>query len=161
MSKSHFSMTYAIRPATLQDLDPLKKLETSLINFERTFDEDIRPGDDVVYYDLAAKIKNSNESVVFVAEVEQQIVGCGMGTIKNFENWAKGDHYGMINFIYTHKTCRGQGVASSILEALKNWFTEKNITNIQLKVYCENEGAIKAYQKNNFKAFTQTMKLKL
>ena len=67
----------------------------------------------------------------------------------------------MINFIYTTEGCRGQGVATKILTTLKDWFLERGIGNIQLKVYDQNTGAIKAYQKNGFEPFVSTMKLKL
>lgn len=154
-------MNHHIRPATLEDVPALRVLETGLINFERTFDPSIREGDDVQYYDLESIIKNAQVSVIFVAETEGQIVGCGMGTIKDFERWAKGDHFGMINMIYTDPTHRGQGLAGRILEALKNWFTDQDITNIQLKVYTQNQGAIKAYEKNGFEPFVSGMKLKL
>ena len=76
-------MTYTIRPATLNDIPSLKQLETGLVNFERQFDPDIREGDNVWYYDLESVIK-SQASVIFVAESQNQIVGCGMGTIKDF-----------------------------------------------------------------------------
>lgn len=65
-----------VRPADVSDLNLLLEFEQAVIEAERPFDETIRSGGDVHYYDLEGLI-SSPDAEVIVAELDSEIVGSG------------------------------------------------------------------------------------
>ena len=70
-----------IRRANLDDLDLLLAFEQAMIEAERPFDETIRSGNDVHYYDLEGLISSPNAEAL-VAELDSQIVGSGYARLE-------------------------------------------------------------------------------
>jgi RimJ/RimL family protein N-acetyltransferase len=56
---------------------------------------------------------------------------------------------------------RGQGVNLKILQSLIEWSKRKNISEVRLEVYNENEIAKKAYLKSGFKPNLLEMRLEI
>ena len=92
------------------------------------------------------------------SENENQIVGCGFGEIRKNDEPYLNKHIGYIGLMYIDGKYRGEGIGKLIISLLFNWFKEKQIMDIRLKVYSENGIAISAYVNYGFKEFVTEMR---
>ena len=140
----------ALRKAELNDIENLLRLQKHIIDHERSFDAAIRK--DAIYYP-EAKLKElvlSDEARVAVIEVDDQLMGCGFGTIVDSSGWDAYDKKGYIGMVYVDSSLRGQGFGKKILEDLINWFSKKEILDVQLNIYPDNTQARELYKKFGF-----------
>ena len=150
----------AIRSAKLSDMDRLLDLERALIDAERPFDETIRDGDDVRYYDLEALI-NSPDAELLVAELDSEILGTGYARLEVSEPYLRHDKHSYLGFMYVVPEHRGKGINKKIIEALEAWSLSKGVTEMQLEVYAGNAAALKAYEKSGYESLLITMRKSL
>ena len=148
-----------IRHAVLDDLPILLEFEQDLINTERPMDTDLRL-DHIQYYDLEALIQSPNAAML-VAEVDQQIVGCGYAKIRASKAWHNHDRHCYLGFMYTLPQFRGKCINEKVMDALFQWSRSKGIHNVSLEVYENNPPAIKAYEKVGFDSRLIEMRLRL
>lgn len=146
-----------IRQATLADLDTLEHFQHQLVQFERPFDPTIPKNGTVGYYNLK-KLLGDTTVQVLVAEVDSTVVGCGFGQIRKDNEWSVQEQIGYIGLMFIHKKYRGNQIGKLIVEALIQWFKEKNISDIRLKVYEKNISAVKAYRNYGFQDFIIEMR---
>ncbi|MGR3811083.1 N-acetyltransferase family protein [Jiulongibacter sp. NS-SX5] len=149
----------AIREATLDDLPILLPFEQAIITAERPFDQTLKP-DPINYYDIGELIVADN-SVVMVAELNDEIVGSGYAQIRDAKSHLKHDQYAYLGFMYVDSTARGQGINGKVLQALKDWTADQGLSEIRLEVYSQNEPAIRAYQKAGFSNHLIQMRINL
>jgi RimJ/RimL family protein N-acetyltransferase len=57
------------------------------------------------------------------------------------------------------KAHRGNGYGGEIIKELLTWFKKRGITEVKLKVFTNNHGAVKAYNKLGFEAYSTDMRL--
>ncbi len=152
-------MNYITRKATLEDLPTLLKFEQGVIEAERPMDPTIKDGK-INYYDIFEIITNEN-SVVFVVEINNEIVASGYAKIKSDRHYLKHKKQGYLGFMFVPKDHRGKGVNKLIIDALLTWCKERDIFEIRLDVYDVNSTAIKAYEKVGFKKHLINMRLNL
>ena len=148
-----------IRQATKDDLTVLLQFEQGIFQTERPFDKTLKDGEPH-YYDLAALIA-SPQARVLVAEVDNEIAGSGYALIKEAEPYVKHNEYAHLGFMYVKPDYRGRGINKQILQSLKEWVTEKRITEIRLFVYEENTIAKNAYLKAGFKPNLVEMRMEI
>src|SRR5690349_19739790 len=98
-----------IRQASISDLDRLRDLEQAMIEAERPFDDTIRTGADVRYYDLEMLI-DSSDAEVLVAEVDSEIIGTGYARLERSEPYLNHDRHSYLGFMYVLPEHRGKGV---------------------------------------------------
>ena len=153
-------MSVKVRSATPADLDTLLEFEQAIIEAERPFDETIRSGKDVHYYDLEALIASPDAEVV-VAELDSKIVGSGYAKIEVSEPYLKHDKHSYLGFMYVVPEHRGKGVNKKIVDALELWTSSVGVTEMQLEVYAENAAAIRAYEKAGYDGLILTMRREL
>ena len=146
-----------IRPADVMDLDTLLEFEQRLIEAERPFDETIRDGDDVRYYDLHELIVSPDAEVV-VAELSTQIIGSGYARIEKSEDYLKHPRHSYLGFMYVVPEHRGKGINKLIVDALESWSISRGVPEIQLEVYVDNVTAIKAYEKAGYSGLILQMR---
>jgi GNAT superfamily N-acetyltransferase len=146
-----------VRKARLDELATLLEFEQAIISAERPFDATLRAGE-IHYYDLAQLIVSADAEVL-VAEVENVLVGSGSAEIKKAENYWQHEYFAYLGFMYVRPEFRGKGVNQKILDALKLWAIERNLTELRLEVYQDNLPARKAYEKAGFKANLLEMRL--
>lgn len=150
-------ITIEIREAVLEDLPILKEFEQGIIQFERPFASNLKK-DPITYYDLKDLIQGK-DSQVLVALIADKIIASGYAQIKNSRPYFKPDQYAYLGFMYVDPQHRGKGINGRLTEQLIDWAKGKNLSEIQLDVYAENESAIKAYQKIGFKPDLLKMRL--
>jgi len=142
-------MDIQIRKATTADLDVLKAMEQGIIKAERPFDETLAQ-DPISYYDLEALI-NDTKALVLVATHNNKIVSCGYGLEKTAKPYLNHTNYAYLGYMFTLPQYRGHGLNGKILFALKEWASNRGLTEIRLTVYDENTAALRAYEKVGFK----------
>ncbi len=146
-----------IREAKLEDLKTLKEFEQGVVEYEREFSPTLKKGT-ITYYDIAGLIKNKDADVV-VAVLEDKIVGSGYLLTKDSKPYKNPPKYAYLGFMYVLPEFRGKGINGKIIEDLMNKAKGRNLIEIQLDVYAENESAIKAYLKRGFKPDILKMRL--
>ena len=150
-------MTVNVRPATQDDLQILLEFEQAIIDAERLFDDTIRDGFDVNYYDLEGLIA-SPEAEVVVAELDSEIIGSGFAKIEASESYLKHDQHSYLGFMYVIPKHRGKGVNGKIVEALEAWSVSRGVNEMKLEVYADNITARKAYEKSGYNSLILTMR---
>jgi GNAT superfamily N-acetyltransferase len=151
------SLQFNVREAVLEDLSILKKFEQSLIAFERPFAPNLREGA-ILYYDIGDLIVRK-DALLLVAEINGEVVGSGYALLKKAAPYKKPEKYTYLGFMHVIPQKRGKGIIGNIIDGLVKWSHEKNIYEIQLDVYAENESAIRAYKKLGFKSDLLKMRL--
>lgn len=137
-----------IRKATINDLDILLAFEQGVIAAERPFDSTL--GDSPIhYYDIEQMIATP-EVELLVAELQNKIIGSGYAIIEDAKPYLKHPQHAYLGFMYVVPEHRGKGVNQKIIDALSNWSASKNIFELRLDVYYQNNSAIKAYEKTGF-----------
>ncbi|MEP7148850.1 MAG: GNAT family N-acetyltransferase [Acidobacteriota bacterium] len=98
-----------IRPAHLGDLNRLLNFEQAIIETERPFDETLRRGADVHYYDLEALISAPGSKVV-IAELGAQVNASGYARIESSEPYLRHQNHSNLGFMYVAPEHRGKGI---------------------------------------------------
>jgi GNAT superfamily N-acetyltransferase len=146
-----------IRPANLRDLETLLAFEQAIIEAERPFDDTIRDGANVHYYDLEALLSSPDAEVV-IAELDSELIGTGYARIEASEPYLKHRSHSYLGFMYVVPKHRGKGVNRRIIEALEAWSVSKGVAEMQLEVYIENATARRAYEKSGYNSLILTMR---
>ncbi len=142
------------------DLPVLLTFEQAIIASERPFDETIRVGDDVHYYDLESLISSSDSEVV-VAELRSEMIGSGYARIETSDLYLKHREHSYLGFMYVVPEHRGKGINKKIITALESWSLSKGVTEMQLEVYAENAAALRAYEKSGYRGLILQMRREL
>jgi ribosomal protein S18 acetylase RimI-like enzyme len=148
-----------IRKAVLTDLETLIVFEQGVINAERPFDSTLKT-QHTHYYDIEKMITAADVELV-VAELNHEIIGCGYARIENAKPYLQHLHHAYLGFMYVIPEQRGKGVNKKIIDALAAWSYSKNITELRLDVYQNNEAAIKAYERSGFTKHMVAMRMGL
>lgn len=147
------------REATEQDLKILLEFEQGIVTAERPFNSTLIDGE-IHYYDLRHFIK-SPDATLIVVEDKDEIVASGYALIRETEkNYYNFKTYAYLGFMFVKPEYRGKGINKIITDELVNWAKSRNISEIRLDVYAQNESAIKAYEKAGFEPLLLTMRLK-
>jgi GNAT superfamily N-acetyltransferase len=148
-----------VRLATKNDLATLDTFMDGLVEAERQMDVTIKDGK-VIYYDLEGFIL-SEDAVLYVAELNGELVASGYAKIKKDRIYLKHEAHSYLGFMYVPEKHRGNGYNKLIIDALLAWSKTRNINEIRLDVYETNPSAIRAYQKTGFKKHLIQMRLDL
>ncbi len=149
--------TIEIREAILEDLSILEEFEQEVIRYERQFAPNLKE-DPISYYNIANFIEQENALLV-VATVNQKIIGSGYALTKQSVPYKKPEQYAYLGFMYVMPDYRGKGVNGKIIDHLLDWAKQRELYEIQLDVYAQNDSAIKAYIKRGFKPDILKMRL--
>lgn len=146
-----------VRRASLADVKTLRLFEQGVIATERPFDSTLKNGL-IHYYDLEAMIA-ADHIEILVAELHNQLIGSGYARIEEAKPYLQHKKHAYLGFMYVIPEYRGKGVNQKIIEALKQWAIQQNITELRLDVYNDNLPAIKAYEKTGFKRHMIEMRM--
>ncbi len=138
-----------VRKAKLADLKSLLPFEQLIIQAERPYDSTLRP-DPISYYDISQLI-NGQDSVVYVAELDGNIIASGYAKSMAAKDYYLHDRYAYLGMICVLPEFRGQRILDMIIKPLIKWSAENGLHEIRLEVYDSNRNAIKAYERLGFK----------
>ena len=148
-----------VRPALLEELQILLEFEQGIITAERPYDPTL-DNDPISYYDIKAMIESENTQVV-VAIINDEVVASAYAKIVEAKPYFKYDKFANLGFMFVKPDFRGKGINGKIIDNLILWAKSKNITEIQLQVYDENDSAIRAYEKAGFGKYMVGMRMKI
>jgi GNAT superfamily N-acetyltransferase len=144
------------RPATPADLPVLLEFEQGIIIAERPFDPTLKP-DPISYYDIEAMIVDPEVEVI-VAVDGDRVIGSGYAKEKPSDLYVDPPTHCFLGFMFVHPEYRGRGVNGLVTEALLGWARVRGLTEVQLRVYDDNLGAIRAYEKKGFSKYMVAMR---
>lgn len=148
-----------LRRASLRDKYVLLEFEQKVLEAERPFNSTLK-STDTFYYDLD-DLLTSNKSHLLVAESKGTVVGSGYAQIRESKQSLTHDYHSYFGFMYVTPEYRGHGINKMIIHELIQWSKSQGISDCYLDVYCENEAAIRAYEKVGFEKSMIEMKLDL
>lgn len=152
-------MNYIVRKANLKDLPVLLDFEQGVIEVERPMDPTLQDGQ-ISYYNISDLITSEN-SEVFVVELDKKIVASGYAKIIKDKPYLKHDKQGYLGFMFVKEEFRGRGFNKLILDALMSWCKERGVFEIRLDVYDMNQAALRAYEKAGFKKHLINMRINI
>ena len=141
-----------MRVAQKDDIPAMANLLSELFAIEVDFEIDL----DKQQRGLTLLLE-SNQAVVFVAEVEHQIIG--MCSLQLLISTAQGSRVGLIEDVIITKNRQKQGIGKQLLETVKNWAKQQGLTRLQLLADKTNQNALDFYQSNDWKT-TQLIALR-
>jgi ribosomal protein S18 acetylase RimI-like enzyme len=142
----------SIRVAQKTDIPAMANLLNELFAIEVDFQIDLEKQQRGL-----TLLLESNHAVVFVAELENQIIG--MCSLQILISTAQGSKVGLIEDVIITKNHRKQGIGNQLLETLKNWAMQQGLTRLQLLADKNNQNALDFYQSNDWK-ITQLIALR-
>ena len=148
---------YTVREAVQDDLEILQEFEQGVIQYERPFAPNLKE-DPIVYYDIQNLIERDDAQVLVVV-VDNKLVGSGYALIKESAPYKNPSHFAYLGFMYVVPEHRGKGLNGVLIKELVQWAKDRDIHEVQLDVYLENQSAIKAYTKLGFKPDLLKMRL--
>ncbi len=147
------------RRATPADVAILLEFEQGIIRAERPWDPTLQP-DPISYYDVGAMIEAEDYEVI-VAVDGDLIIGSGYAKEKASDHYVEPAIHCFLGFMFVRDEYRGRGINGLVTEALLNWARARGLTEVRLRVYEDNAGAIRAYDKAGFKKHLVEMRRKI
>lgn len=158
-------MRVLIRKIGEKDFGDINKLfikvdEYHRINLSSIFEKKENIGRTIEYL---KNICNSEESELFVAEYDSEIVGIVEINIRRaVNNFLKKDReWVSLDTIMIKEKYRNNGIGEMLVDTVLDWSREKNINRIELNVYEFNKNAIKFYQRLGFETLNRTMYIEI
>jgi len=151
----------SIRKATIDDLTSIQELNNSLFDLEvKNFDDSLKQGwpfekEGKVYFE--DMIKNE---IVFVAEVEEVVVGYLAGSICEQISYIT-ETFAELDNMCINEEHRRFGIGTLLINEFKKYCKEINIQNIKVTASAKNSRAIQFYMKNGFEDYNITLKYKI
>lgn len=144
---------------SLEEAKKCDELLTKLVQSEKEYNNNIN--ENYIVKNWFEKLYNEKNNVLYVAKVENKIVGYIYCKIDSIENGPTIKLEALIDGLYVDKNYRKQGIATELMNNVKEWAKEKGVKYLFLNVLEENKNAMSLYYKNNFKNFERKLKLEL
>lgn len=141
------------------DASECDKLLSKLVCEEKEFNENINESFVVNNYFKNLYCKEYN--AIFVAIIDEKIVGYIYIKITTSEQGPELEHEAMIDGLYVEKEYRNNEVATKLVKIAREWAISKDVKYISLNVLNSNEAAKNLYYKEGFKEFASILKQKL
>ncbi|PJA39035.1 hypothetical protein CO180_01700, partial [candidate division WWE3 bacterium CG_4_9_14_3_um_filter_41_6] len=147
-----------IRTATTQDVYDIIKLNTLL------FYEDggtLGLGIDVTWpskegEEYFTHIINGKVSDVFLAEVEDEIVGYLSAFVRPLSSW-RPVTIAELDSMFVLGDFRSQGIGKGLVEHFMKWAKEKNVEYVSVNAFSKNERALAFYTSCGFEQYSETL----
>ena len=150
-----------VRKANLEDLNAIQELNNNLFELEfNNFDDTLKVGwpfekEGKEYFENML-----NSEIVFVAEVQEKIVGYLAGSICEEVSYITETFAELDNMCIDDKY-RRFGIGTMLMDEFKKYCKEKNMQNIKVTASVKNCRAIQFYMKNGFEDYNITLRYKV
>ncbi len=104
------------------------------------------------------EFSNAEDKLVLVALSRGKIVGFLVAMVTEPLPIFVEREYGSLNDMFVKEEHRGKGLGKRLMETAIEWFKEKKIRRIELRVGASNRDAIAFYESHGFKIRAHTMK---
>lgn len=157
-----------IRPASTEDIEALCRLYGEFHEFHvRIVPDRLRSlegsGNNSELISSLKKIMGSDESAIFVAEVEGKTTGLAEVYLREDKaNPAVVSHrYGHLQSLLVTDDLRKQGTGKKLVDAAETWAKEKGATEMRLDIWEFPEGPLRFYEKLGYRTLRRTLLRKL
>ncbi len=144
--------------AAKADQKLFSEFDTKLAVYEKTLDSKLTSAESIVYNDIP-KVLRSAHVAAFVVFKGSDPVGYMVVKIKKNPAWYGGNSYGYIETIYVEEKDRGEGLATKLFMETKKWLKQKGVKEIKLRVFTNNQKAIRLYKKWGFESVVLEMRV--
>jgi ribosomal protein S18 acetylase RimI-like enzyme len=141
-----------IRGWRREDLEQVVELWFQLARYVNPMDGfyQIMPDARDKYRVYLERVLGDRNYAVFVAEVDDRVVGFAMGRINRTPSVVLPNSVGYIENIFVGAGQRGGGIGTSLCERLLVWFKEREIDHVELFYQMANRGAEGFWKKMGF-----------
>ena len=143
-----------IRLATTSDISAIMGLWQDLMTFHLPFNSFFELGLDAAEkfraY-LSSNIQNTEKAHVFVAVVNNQVIGYMMGVIHATAPVFKIDQVGEIMDAFVTTECRRQNLGERLYNELKTWFKLQKVDRVDVSIAAGNPLSSQFWKKMGFK----------
>ena len=147
------------RVSNIEEARECDELLTKLIQNEGKFNSNIKP--EYVIYNWFEKFLNDEDKILFVAKDNKKIVGYIYCRFVSSDNGPTIESEALIDGLYIEAEYRNQGLASNLIDKVKEWCKNNGIKILLLNVLEQNKDAINLYYSKGFNDFEKTLKLEL
>ena len=150
-----------IRKANLNDLNLVQKLNNSLFELEfNNFDDTLKVGWSFEKEGKEYFQNMLNTEIVFIAEVQEKIVGYLAGSICKQTSYIT-ESFAELDNMNIDDEYRRLGIGTLLIDEFKKYCKGKNVQNIKVTASAKNNRAIQFYMKNGFEDYNVTLKYKI
>lgn len=149
-----------IRKADKKDSESIAKLHLELIKHLKKANPNRYVLNGKWKKSFINKLKHNlkdKDAVVFVYEKDNEIIGFGIGRIKNHPHFVKYDKFLEISEIVIAPKHQRKGIGIKIAKKMVDFFKKRGIKSAELFVDLKNKTAINAWKKLGFEEITKGM----
>jgi ribosomal protein S18 acetylase RimI-like enzyme len=136
-------MQVSVRPATEADVSAIVNLWWEMMDFHARVEPRFHPipqpdAKKILEKHLCDDVLGKEDWCVLVAEIDGQVAGMMIGTLRDPYPVFKPERHGFVSDASVAPDARRSGVGQALFEALRTWFREKGVSHIQLEVSYNN-----------------------
>lgn len=150
-----------VRMANIRDIREIELLILELENLHGLLIPDMfKTGPDASIVKQIKNILKRNNSIIFVAEIENVIAGMIQVTIKNVKPgvFLKARKYALLENLIVKNEYRNYGIGKTLLNFSENYAKSQNVQCIELNVYEANNNAVEFYKSQGYATKLRRMK---
>lgn len=156
---------FRIRPATLRDYIGLCEVfqEADLMHSSALPDLFRPTRGPARTREYVAEIIGSENSVVFVAEQDEKIIGATRAEIREAPTipLVVPRRFGVIDTLVVTRSCRRRGVGTELAAEVQRWAQGKAVSQLELTVFEFNRSGLAFYQKLGFRTASRRLRKSL
>jgi ribosomal protein S18 acetylase RimI-like enzyme len=152
-----------VRKATEKDLDAIGTLWKELMDFHKVLDSLFTrsPDGHVNFINFIKGQISSEVSCVLVGEHHNNIVAYCFATVADYPPVFEEKQYGTIFDMAVSEHYRRSGIGERMFKVIQDWFKQKDINRIELRVALSNELSTNFWRKMGFKPYLETVVKKI
>ena len=143
-----------IRKATIKDFENLKKIKTEFYLWECGKDQRLNP--DWMNRGLGSRLGRNlrqNNTLFLIVEQDSEIIAyLGAEILKN-PAWVNFKRRGHVFNLYVKPKYRNKNIGTLLIRKSLEWFKSKDVRDLMIMVYKNNNVAKKIYKKLGFKEY--------
>ena len=143
---------------TDEEANKCDNLLTKLLAYESQFDENIKK--DYQVKDYFVNMYNRKDCALFEA-VEDDVIGYAFAKIVSLESGPDISKMVLLDGMFVEEEYRNKGIAHELIENVKMWCKENDISLISVNVLCKNSIPYNIYKEVGFEDFYVNMKMKI
>lgn len=148
-----------IVPAKEEHIPGIIALWKAFMDFHKERDPFFTRSEDahMQFEEYLQEMMASERAQVLVALEGEQVLAYSLAKIATYPPVYEHASYGSISDLAVKKEHRRQGIGRKLLMNIKEWFSEKGIKRLEVRVATENEVALSFWRKHGFKEYLKRM----
>lgn len=147
----------SVREATARDIDRVVGLWAQHVDFHEGFDPRFKRGEgsEAGFRTHLQRNLGKGEFLLLVAEAEDEIVGFLHGELLQYPPCFAMRAHGFISDLAVSPRWQRAGYGTALLEVGMDWFSEKGVSTVELKVLLSNPNAMGFWTTAGFEPYMQ------